>query len=144
MGVPEGLAARIAAIPQMAAATDLVLIADRTSKPIAAIAATYFAAEAFFRVDRVVAAARGIVVSDYFDRLALDRALDLIGDAERRLTAAMIETGRAGAQAVEAWVAPRHGEVARIRAAVEQIAGTGLTLSKLTVAASLLGDLARG
>jgi len=106
--------------------------------------ATYFAAEAYFRVDRVVTAARGIVVSDYFDRLALDRALDTIGDAERRLTAAMVETGATGEAAVEAWVKPRQAEVERIRAAIHQIAGSGLTLSKLTVTASLLGDLARG
>jgi glutamate dehydrogenase len=143
-GVPDALAARIAGIPQMVAAPDLVLIADRTGKPILAIAETFFAAEAFFRLDRIAAAARGIVVSDYFDRLALDRALDLIGDAERRLTTAMIETGRSGPQAVEAWVAPRQANVERVRAAVQQIAATGLTLSKLTVAASLLGDLARG
>jgi glutamate dehydrogenase len=118
-----------------------VLIADRTKKPIAAIVATYFAAEAYFRVDRVVTAARGIVVSDYFDRLALDRALDTIGDAERRLTAAMVETGATGEAAVEAWVKPRQAEVERIRAAIHQIAGSGLTLSKLTVTASLLGRL---
>ena len=92
-GVPDALARRIASIPEITAAPDVVLIADRTKKPIAAIVATYFAAEAYFRVDRVVTAARGIVVSDYFDRLALDRALDSIGDAERRLTAAMVETG---------------------------------------------------
>jgi glutamate dehydrogenase len=122
----------------------MVIIADRTKKPTATIAATYFAGEAFFRIDRVVAAARGIVVADYFDRLALDRALDSIGDAERRLTAAMVETGKSGAAAVEAWVAPRKAEVERIRAAIHQIAGSGLTLSKLTVAASLLGDLAKG
>ena len=99
-GVPEALARRIADIPEIAAAPDVVLIADRTKKPIAAIVATYFAAEAYFRVDRVVTAARGIVVSDYFDRLALDRALDSIGDAERRLTAAMVETGETGEAAV--------------------------------------------
>jgi glutamate dehydrogenase len=109
---------------------------------MAAIAQTYFAAEAYFRIDRVVAAARGIVVADYFDRLALDRALDSIGDAERRLTAAMVATGASGTAAVEAWLAPRRAEVERIRAAIHQISGTGLTLSKLTVAASLLGDLA--
>src|SRR5581483_11574181 len=100
-------------------------------------------AQAHFRLDRVAAAARGIVVSDYFDRLALDRALDTIGDAERRLTAAMVETGQAGAAAVKAWVAPRKAEVERIRASIHQIAGSGLTLSKLTVAASLLADLAK-
>lgn len=143
-GVPEELASDIADIPEIAAAPDVVLIADRTKKPIAAIVATYFAAEAYFRVDRVVTAARGIVVSDYFDRLALDRALDSIGDAERRLTGAMVETGESGEAAVEAWVKPRAAEVERIRAAIHQISGSGLTLSKLTVAASLLGDLARG
>ena len=143
-GVPEVLAKRIADIPEIAAAPDVVLIADRTKKPIAGIVATYFAAEAFFRVDRVVAAARSIVVSDYFDRLALDRALDSIGEAERRLTAAMVETGATGDAAVQAWVKPRQAEVERIRSAIHQIAGSGLTLSKLTVAASLLGDLARG
>ena len=142
--MPDALARRIADIPEIAAAPDVVLIADRTKKPIAAIAATYFAAEAYFRVDRVVTAARGIVVSDYFDRLALDRALDSIGDAERRLTAAMVETGATGEAAVEAWVKPRQAEVERIRAAIHQIAGSGLTLSKLTVAASLLGDLGEG
>jgi glutamate dehydrogenase len=142
--VPSALAKRMANIPELAAAPDLVLIADRTRKPIDAIAATYFAAEAHFRIDRVVAAARGVPVADYFDRLALDRALDTIGDAERRLTAAMVETGKSGAKAVEAWVAPREAEVERIRSSIHQIAGSGLTLSKLTVAASLLSDLAKG
>jgi glutamate dehydrogenase len=85
-----------------------------------------------------------VPVADYFDRLALDRALDTIGEAERRLTAAMVETGKSGAEAVEAWIAPRQVEVERIRAAIHQIAGSGLTLSKLTVAASLLADLAKG
>ena len=55
--------------------------------------ATYFATEAFFQLDRVASAVPGIVVSDYFDRLALDRALDSIEEAERRLTAAMVGNG---------------------------------------------------
>ena len=107
------------------------------------MAATYFATEAFFQLDRVAGAVPGIAVADYFDRLALDRALDSIGDAERRLTAAMVGNGAAGAGAVEEWVKPRQAEVERIRAAIHEIAGSGLTLSKLSVAASLLGDLAR-
>jgi glutamate dehydrogenase len=40
-------------------------------------------------------------------------------------------------------VATRRNDVDRIRAAVDEIAGSGLTLSKLSVAASLLGDLVR-
>jgi glutamate dehydrogenase len=119
------------------------MVADRSRQNIAAVAAIYFAAEAFFRLDHISRAARAIVISDYFDGLALDRALDSIGEAERRLTAAMATNGAAGPAAVEAWIAPRKGEVERIRMAVNEIANSGLTLSKLSVAASLLGDLAK-
>ena len=119
------------------------MVADRTGRDIGALTATYFAAAAFFRLDQIVGAARGIVISDYFDRLALDRALDSIGEAERRLTAAMAGNSAAGAAAVDAWVAPRKADVERVRMSVNEIANSGLTLAKLTVAASLLGDLVR-
>jgi glutamate dehydrogenase len=147
--VPDALARRMAGLAALTAAPDIVLVADRAGKPVGEVAATYFAAENFFQLDRMAHAASNIMVSDYFDRLALDRALDSIGDAERRLTAAMVGNGKfdkdlAGAGAVEAWVKPRQTEVERIRAAIQEIAGSGLTLSKLSVAASLLGDLARG
>ena len=83
-------------------------------------------------------------ISDYFDRLALDRSLDTIGDAERRITAEMMTGGPAGTPAVDAWVAAHREEVERVRMAVHEIAASGLTLSKLAVAASMLGDLAKG
>jgi glutamate dehydrogenase len=142
-GVPLELARRIASLGLLKAATDIVLVADRAKKPVAEVTATYFATEAFFQLDQIASAVPGIVVSDYFDRLALDRALDSIGDAERRLTSAMVGNGHAGAGAVEEWVAPRKLEVERIRSQIHDIASSGLTLSKLSVAASLLGDLAR-
>ena len=142
-GVPEELAGRLANLPSLTAAPDIVLVADRTGKAIGEVAATYFAAGTFFRLDRITNAASNIPIVDYFDRLALDRARDSIGEAERRLAAAMVGNGTAGAAAVEAWVAPRNDEVERIRAAIHDIANSGLTLSKLAVAASLLGDLVK-
>ena len=151
--VPEDLAGQIADLRALISAPDIVIVADRTGRPIHEVAATYFAAGAFFRLDRIAAAAENIPIADYFDRLALDRARDSIGDAERRLTAAMVGQsmagqsmagqGVAGAGAVEAWVAPRKNEVERIRLAIHEIANSGLTLSKLSVAASLLGDLVK-
>ncbi|HEY1544733.1 MAG TPA: NAD-glutamate dehydrogenase domain-containing protein, partial [Xanthobacteraceae bacterium] len=142
-GVPQALARRIADLPWLMPASDVVLVADRTRKSVADVAATYFAAGAYFQVDRIAAAARSIPVADYFDRLALDRALDAIGDAECRITAAMMSGGAAGAGAVEQWVAARREDVERVRLAVHEIAASGLTLSKLSVAASMLGDLAK-
>jgi glutamate dehydrogenase len=142
-GVPDDLAGRIADLRALIAAPDIVLVADRTGKPVGDVAATYFAAGAFFQLDRIAGAAGTIPIVDYFDRLALDRARDSIGDAERRLAAAMVGNGTVGAAAVEAWVAPRKNEVERIRAAIHEIANSGLTVSKLSVAASLLGDLVK-
>jgi glutamate dehydrogenase len=141
--VPAELARWIADLPSLAAAPDIILVSDRTGKPIPEVAATYFAAGSFFGLDRIRAPARAIQVSDYFDRLALDRALDSIAEAERRITAEMVGNGAAGPQAVEAWVKPRAGEVERIRLAVDEIARSALTISKLSVAASLVGDLVK-
>ncbi len=140
-GVPDALAQRLATLPALAAAADAVLIADRTGKPVAEAAQTYFAAIAYFQLDRVVGAAGSIKVTDYFDRLALDRALDTIGDAMRRIAAEVTASG-SGAAAVSTWVTAKGG-AERVRQAVHEIAASGLTLSKLSVAASMLADLAR-
>ena len=142
-GVAADLARKLADLPILKAAPDIVLVADRAGKSVGEVARTYFASEAYFQLDRVTGKVADIVVADYFDRLALDRALDQIGDAERRLTAAMVGNGVAGTEAVEKWVGERKDEVERIRASIHEIAASGLTLSKLSVAASLLGDLAR-
>jgi glutamate dehydrogenase len=142
-GVSDAVARRIADLPWLSPAADIVLVADRSQRSVAEVAATYFAAGAYFQLDRIAAAARRVPVADYFDRLALDRALDTIGDAERRIAAEMMPCGAAGAGAVEAWVASRRDNVERVRMAVHEIAASGLTLSKLSVAASMLGDLAK-
>lgn len=142
-GVPEPLARRIAALPDLVAAPDIVLTAQKTGKPVSAIASTHFALEAAFRLGALISAAQQIGVSDYFDRLALDRAIDAIAYAHRGLTAEVAVQDSEGVEAVRIWSEKRGADVARIRNAVDGIVSSGLTLSKITVAASLLGDLAR-
>jgi glutamate dehydrogenase len=139
--VPAALARRIARLPLLAAATDVILIADHASKPIENAIESYFAAREFLRLDALVKAAHGIDAPDRFDRLALDRALDQIAASERWLAAMMLASGKAGKDALDAWVEPRRSEVERVRARIQEIAGSGFTLSKLMVAASLVEDL---
>ena len=101
-GVPDPLARALAGLPMLASAADSVLIADRTGRPVAETAPIYFAAIAYFQLDRIVGGRRrSIKLVDYFDRLAFDRALDSIGDAMRRLAAEMARTGGSGADAVD-------------------------------------------
>ncbi|HSI39445.1 MAG TPA: NAD-glutamate dehydrogenase [Xanthobacteraceae bacterium] len=144
-GVPADLARRVATLPALDSSTDIVRIADRTKAPIADVAATFFAIGLHFRLHQVLAPARALSVPDYYDRLALDRALAAFEVAVRRLTAEVLAGGfGAGTEAVAKWAQERGTDVERTRNAVHEIAGSGLTVSKLSVAASLLGDLVRG
>jgi glutamate dehydrogenase len=141
-GVPAELAGELADLDSLVSAPDIVAVAGRTNRAIGDTATTFFAAEANFRLDRIIAAARGVPANDFFERLAIDRAVDQIAAAERRLVADMLATGQSGQQAAENWLAA-HPKATRIRRSVEEIATSGLTLAKLTVAANSLGDLVR-
>jgi glutamate dehydrogenase len=142
-GVPAELAGELADLDALVSAPDIVTVAERTNRAIGDTATTFFAAEADFRLDRIIAAARGVPANDFFERLAIDRAVDQIAAAERRLVADMLATGQSGQQAAENWLAA-HPKATRIRRSVEEIATSGLTLAKLTVAANLLSDLVKG
>ncbi|MEW6258087.1 MAG: NAD-glutamate dehydrogenase [Pseudomonadota bacterium] len=141
--VPEDLARTVAGLRPLAAGTDIVLLSQNTGRAVAEAAATFFAAGRYFAVDEVIAAAAGILAPDYYDQLALDRAMGQIETFVRDVSVAMLATGKSGPEAVEAWVDSRRKEVERSRATVQDIVASGLTLSKLTLAASLLADLAR-
>ncbi|TGD96576.1 NAD-glutamate dehydrogenase [Methylobacterium nonmethylotrophicum] len=142
-GVPEALAGRLASLSELGAAPDIVQVAEATGRPPAAIAATHFALADLFRLNALAAAARAVPVADTFDRIALERAVAGIASAHRALTAEAAASEAEGAAAVEAWSQARGASLARIRTAVAAIAASGLTVSKVSVAASLLGDLAR-
>jgi glutamate dehydrogenase len=142
-GVPADVAGELADLDALVSAPDIVTVAERTSRTIGDAATTFFAAEANFRLDRLIAAARSVPANDNYERLAIDRAVDQIAAAERRLAAEMLATGQCGQEAAENWLAA-HPEATRIRRSIEEIVASGLTLAKLTVAANLLGDMVRG
>ncbi|MFG1375603.1 NAD-glutamate dehydrogenase [Xanthobacter autotrophicus] len=141
--VPEELARKIAFMPGLAAASDIALIAETTGKSIPSAASTFFAAGRTFAIDDLFMQARSILAPDYYDRLALDRSLAQLETFMRRITELMLVDDVAGEAAVNAFICARHEEVERMRRTVREIAASGLSLSKLTLAASLLSDLVR-
>ncbi|GGH30116.1 NAD-glutamate dehydrogenase [Alsobacter metallidurans] len=143
-GVPEELAQRLATLPAIGAAPDIVLVAEKVGRPVAEIAAIHFAVANRFRLGALFNAAQEVPATEYYDRLALDRALAGIESAHRALTSEVALLGLPnGETAIDAWAQKRGPSVERIASAVESMTGSGLTLSKLTVAASLLADLVR-
>jgi len=141
--VPEDLARRLAVAPVLSAASVIALLAETCARPVPEVASTFFAAGRYFGVDDIATQMRAILAPDYYDRLALDRAGGQIETALRRITADMLATGQSGEAAVEAYVDGRRVAVERMRATVRDIAASGLTVSKLTLAAGLMGDLVR-
>ena len=143
-GVPVELAGELADLNVLASAPDIVTVAGRTNRAIGDTAATFFAAETNFRLDSIIGAARGVPANDYFERLAIDRAVDQIAAAERRLVADMLANGQSGQQAAETLARgpsqSYHASAVRSRRSLT----SGPTLAKLTVAANLLGDLVKG
>ncbi|TCT03953.1 NAD-glutamate dehydrogenase [Aquabacter spiritensis] len=142
-GVPAPLALKIAGLRPLAAGTDIALLSQTTGRSVPEAARTFFAAGLYFGVDSVLSAAGSILAPDYYDRLAMDRALGQIESFVRQVSVEMLNGPASGTEAVEAWVAGRRKEVERTRATVQDIVASGLTLSKLTLAASLLSDIAR-
>ncbi|MCJ2025935.1 NAD-glutamate dehydrogenase [Methylobacterium sp. J-067] len=142
-GMAQPRARRLAGLRALVSAPDIVRVAEMSGRPVEEIASTHFVLEREFGLDALAAAARTAPVSDTFDRIALERAVAGIASAHRRLTAEVVADIGAGPEAVAAWVKARGPALARIRDAVEGIAASDLTVSKATVAASLLADLAR-
>jgi glutamate dehydrogenase len=138
-GVPAGLARRIAGLPALAAATDIHLVATATARPLADAAAIFFAVGDAFRIARIEGLAARLAVTDYYDGLARDRALEALAAARRSVAVEAVAAG-----SLEAWLAARGDAAARTLAAVKGLTeGEELTLSRLTVAAGLLADLVR-
>ncbi|GJD95677.1 NAD-glutamate dehydrogenase [Methylobacterium iners] len=142
-GLDPERAHHLASLRALTSAPDIVRVAETGGRPVAEIAATHFAIEHAFGLGDLAAAARDVAVSDTFDRVALERAVAGISTAHRGLTAEVTANGGVGAEGVDAWSAARGPALTRIRDAVDAIVRSGLTVSKVTVAASLLGDLAR-
>ncbi len=142
-GMAPTQARRLASLGALVSGPDIVRVAEASGRPVEEVAATHFALEHAFRLDDLAAAARTVPVADTFDRVALERAGAGIAAAHRKLTAEVVADLGAGPDAVEAWIRARGAPLARIREAVDAISASGLTVSKATVAASLLGDLVR-
>jgi len=137
-GVGEDLARRIGELPVIGNASDIVLVAERAGAPVEAAARAFFGVAGQFDLFRIVEEGRNIVLADRFDRMALDRALANLMRALRDLTADALAAGD-----IDAWGAKHDAGIARTVKAVTELTGGAATVSRLSVAAGLLADLAR-
>ncbi|MBD8894144.1 NAD-glutamate dehydrogenase [Roseibium litorale] len=136
--VPEALARRIAWLPVEAAIPDVVIVAEETAANLDLAAKAFFDVAAHFRIGAMDALARELTISDYYDGLALDRARSILAAAHRGIAKEAIASG-----SFEAWLSKHEHSVARTTRTVNEILDGDLSVSKFSVAASLLAELTK-
>ncbi|MBJ6987364.1 NAD-glutamate dehydrogenase [Devosia sp. MC521] len=137
-GVPSELAQRIAELPIMAHATDIALVANRSNTSITKAAKAYFSVAGQFELFGLMAEGKAIELSDPFERIALDRAQANLMRALRDLTTDALAAG-----SFETLLALRGDSISKASQAISRLRESALSVSKLSVAAGLLADLAQ-
>jgi glutamate dehydrogenase len=144
-GAPESLARALADLACLSSAPDIVVIAEKSGKPIQAVAAAHYGIDDALGIGALCAAAASMPLADAYDRLARDRAVATIGAAHRGITAKVVARHSDEEQpgsALDAFLAA-DANVAGARARLAALAASAPSIAKLTVAAGLLDDLAR-
>ncbi len=145
-GVGDGLANSLAGMPITLMLPDIMLVAETGGANLQDAASAFFAITEAFKIGRIEQAAKQLSAGDYYDGLALDRALQLLSQARRDMTVAALKSGgkSKGADPVSQWLENQGSGVERVISQVSAIVeGDRLTVSRLTVAANLLGDLVK-
>lgn len=143
-GVPSALAAEVVNLQTMQLLPEILQIAEKTGADFAGAMRGFFAVSEAFRIGRIIETAGRIQTVDHYDSLALTRSLDRIGQARRQIVCAALNGHGKDAEPVGAWLATDRMRVERIGKELASIVDSGEpSISKLAVAAGLLGDLAQ-
>ncbi|PHP69126.1 NAD-glutamate dehydrogenase [Zhengella mangrovi] len=142
-GCPADLAKAIAMLGAEELIPDIMLVADAAGAALDAAAKSYFGVTDLFRLGRIEDAARAIATGDYYDGLALSRAGAMIDSARRGISISVLADHGGETDPVSAWKAANEGRIHRTRERIQALLESGdLTVSRMTVAAGLMGDLA--
>jgi len=143
-GTPKALARQIAELSALTLASDIVLLCEHIKSPVPIAAQGYFAVLERFRLGRITEQSRHVKTVDHYDRMALDRALANVMRAQRDLTEDVLAAGDGTIeQRMQAWDDALADEIGRIESMVTELTEGELSVSRISVAAGLLTDLAR-
>ncbi|MEX0406279.1 NAD-glutamate dehydrogenase [Aquibium sp. LZ166] len=142
-GAPSALAERLAFLHVAELIPDIDLVARHAGADLVVAAGIYLRISEAFRIGRIEEAARAVVPADYYDGLALSRANDMIGAARRGMAVAVLTGYGNEEDPVAAWIEAGGQRLARARDRLQALTeGGDISVSRLTVAAGIMADLA--
>ena len=144
-GVPDALARRLAALPVLAAAPDLVRIAGQTGRDVAAVASVYFGLGRRFGLEWLRDRATVAKVENHWQKQAVAAIADDLFAHQSALTVRVLESADGEAAAVEAWIVRRRPVVERVEQLLAELrAQPAIDLAMLAVANRQLRGLIAG
>ena len=144
-GAPEPLARRLAQAALGELVLDISAVAQSAEATLTSAANAFFGVTEAFRIGRIKEAANAIQPSDYYEGLALARASDMIDAARRGIAVAALRAEPGAPDPAAGWMEAGGERVQRARERLRVLTESGdLSVSRLTVAAGLMGDLAAG
>ncbi|MBI1209064.1 MAG: NAD-glutamate dehydrogenase [Azospirillum sp.] len=142
-GVPLELAQRVAALPTLAPATDIIRIAKASHSGVPAVAAVYFTIGHRFGSEWLRRRARKVKTENHWQKQAVAAIVDDLYAHQRQLTSQVLE--HPGENAVEAWIATRRAAVDRLDQLLTDLhAAPTIDLAMLAVANRQLRGLFGG
>jgi glutamate dehydrogenase len=141
-GVPDDLAQSLAALPALAQSLEIVLAALSANAPLEAVGKTYNDIGNFLRLNELRSSSEGIAKGDYFERLAVNAALETVAGVQRAIVAQAVALANGLAPHFDRWREANAASVGRVRRNIDDLIGSGdITLAKLMLAVSHLREL---
>jgi glutamate dehydrogenase len=139
-GVPGELARRVALAGALADSPDITLVAERSGLGAADAARGFNSVTDALGVGPLIARGQALAASDRYERMAIGRALEAIGRAQRELALEALSSGGGDAGG---WLAGHREPIAEASRIVAEILASGeMSAARLTVAAAEIGRLA--
>ena len=142
-GVPEGLAAKIAAMIFLAPALDIAELAERASQPLDRAARIYYEVGVRFALDEMRAAARRLPTETQWQKLAIEATIDDLLTLQADLASRILATAEASADdPLAAWSAAHAADLMPAEAFARDLrASAAPDLAMLVVAARQLRQM---
>ena len=133
-GVPDPLAARIAALPFLTPALDIVSLALEHGVPVERVARRYFELGERYGLDELRARARAVPTDDAWEREAVAALQEDLASHQRKLTSSVLEsTGEDDAPLTRWSETRRHAEQRLHERIVQLCSDASVSLAKLIV-----------
>ncbi|OLP60386.1 NAD-glutamate dehydrogenase [Xaviernesmea oryzae] len=143
-GAPADIAETIATLLPLTLVPEILQISDDTGVSLTRTAQSYFAVTERLKVGQLLVSAERVTFTDPYEAMALSRSIGDLAQARRAITVAALTAHKDEEDPVAAWQDASRDRVQRVAADLTTLTGKGeATLAKLSVAAGLLGDLAR-